>query len=179
MSAVRLFVRLTLSVAVAVLLCAACMSANGSGSSSPPASETARPTEPIASGLRTACATKVLSAFIDAFNSRDEVTLGRMIRSGPLPAQGFEWVSMATTVNTTEYTPDGARRMLLDRAVQGERWTLGSVTSAGDGPSWHGGVDAEVHVTRQLPDGHLVHTSGKAALSCIGSVIFVLSLGDD
>ncbi len=102
-----------------------------------------------------------------------------MIGSGPLPTQAFQWVSLTTTVNTTAYTPEGARRMLLDRVAQGERWTLGSVISAGDGPSWHGGVDAEVHVTRQLPDGRVVQTSGKAALSCIGSVIFVLSLGDD
>ncbi len=170
--------RLTLSVTIAALLCAACAGAPGSGSS-PSASATARPTEPVESRLRTACAIPVLSALVDAINARNEVALGRLIGSGPLPTQGFQWVSMTTTVNTTAYTPDGARRMLLDRAAQGDRWTVASVTSAGDGPSWHGGVDAEVHVTRQLPDGRVVKTSGKAALSCMGSVIYVLSLGDD
>jgi hypothetical protein len=50
---------------------------------------------------------------------------------------------------------------------------------AGDGASWHGGVDAEVHFQRQMADGRVIKTGGKTALSCVGSAIYVLSLGDD
>jgi hypothetical protein len=141
-------------------------------------SPSARPTEPIAAQLRTACATRVLSALVGAINSGDAVTLGQMIGYGPLPTQAFQWVSMTSAVNTTAYNPDDARSMLLQHATQRERWTLGAVV-AGDGPSWHGGIDAEVHFERQLADGRVVKTSGKTALSCIGSVIYVLSLADD
>ncbi len=152
-------------------------------------SPSARPTEPIAAQLRTACATRVLTALVDAINRRDAVALGQIIGSGQLPTQAFQWVSMSTSsevgptlrgpgVNEVDYTPEGARRILLQHAAQGERWTLGAVV-AGDGPSWHGGIDAEVHFERQLPDGRVLKTSGKTALSCIGSAIYVLSLGDD
>lgn len=148
-----------------------------------------RPTEPPDASLRSTCATRVLSALVDAINVRDEVAIGTLIGPGPLPTQGFQWVSLSTSsesgptlrgsgVNEVDYTPEGARRLLLAHAAQGERWSLG-VVRAGDGPSWHGGVDAEVHVGRQLADGRVVKTGGKTALSCIGSAIYVLSLGDD
>lgn len=81
-------------------------------------------------------------------------------------------------LNEVEYTPDGARRTLLRHSQLGERWTLVSVR-AGDGPSWHGGVDAEVHFARKLANGQVVKTGGKTALSCVGSAIYVLSLGDE
>lgn len=68
--------------------------------------------------------------------------------------------------------------MLLQLAAQGERWTLGAVL-AYEGPSWHGGVDAELYLERRLTDGSVVKMSGKTALSCIGTAIFVLSLRDD
>lgn len=145
--------------------------------------------EPIDAGLRTACATRVLTMLVDAINSRDEVALGQIIVSGPSSSQAFQWVSMSTSsefgptlrgpgVHEVDYTPVGARRILLRHAAEGERWTLGAVR-AGDGPSWHGGVDAEVHLERQTTDGRVVKTSGKTALSCLGSAIYVLSLGDD
>lgn len=163
---------------MASLLLAGCVSdAPPAGAALSP-SPSARPTEPIAAQLRTACATRVLSALVGAINSRDAVTLGQLIGSGPLPTQAFQWVSMTSATNTTVYSPDDARSMLLQHATQGERWTLGAVV-AGDGPSWHSGIDAEVHFERQLADGRVVKTSGKTALSCIGSVIYVLSLGDD
>jgi hypothetical protein len=167
-------VRSVLLVALAVLI-VNCASAERVISSP---SQSARPTEPIAAQLRTACATGVLTALVGAINSHDAVTLGKMIGSGPLPTQAFQWVSMTSAANTTVYNPDDARRMLLQHAAQGERWSLGTVV-AGDGPSWHGGIDAEVHFERQLADGLLVKTSGKTALSCTGSVIYVLSLADD
>ena len=163
-----------LLAALAVLI-VNCASAERAISSPSPS---ARPTEPIAAQLRTACATRVLTALIGAINSRDAVTLGQMIGSGPLATQAFQWVSMTSATNTTVYNPDDARTMLLQHAAQGEHWTLGAVV-AGDGPSWHGGIDAEVHFERQLADGRVVKTSGKTALSCLGSVIYVLSLADD
>jgi hypothetical protein len=81
-------------------------------------------------------------------------------------------------VNEVDYTPIGARRILLRHSQQGERWALVSVR-AGEGPSWHGGVDAEVGFERTLATGQVVKTNGKTALSCVGSAIYVLSLGDD
>lgn len=145
--------------------------------------------EPIDAGSRTSCATRVLTALVDAMNSRDDATLGRIIAAGPSATQVFQWVSMSTSsefgptlrgpgVNEVDYTPVGARLLLLRHGAKGERWTLETVR-AGDGPSWHGGVDAEVHLERQLADGRVVKTGGKTALSCIGSAIYVLSLGDD
>jgi hypothetical protein len=131
----------------------------------------------------------VLTVLVDAINTRDMTAIGRAIGPGPLGAQAFQWVSMSTSseagptlrgpgTNEVEYSAEGARRLLLRHAEQGERWTLG-VIRAGEGPSWHGGVDAEVHLDRQLADGRVVKTGGKTALSCIGSAIYVLSLGDD
>ena len=115
--------------------------------------------------------------------------MGRVIGPGPSPSQAFQWVSVSTSsefgptlrgpgTNEVEYSAEGARQLLLRHATQGERWTLGLVR-AGEGPSWHGGVDAEVHFERQLVDGRVVKTGGKTALSCIGSAIYVLSLGDE
>ena len=81
-------------------------------------------------------------------------------------------------VNEAEFAPEGARSLLLHSVAQGECWTVGAVI-AGEGPSWHSGVDAEVHLERQLADGSVVKTSGKTAPSCIASAIYVLSVGDD
>ena len=130
-----------------------------------------------------------IGALVDAINAYDEAALARIIASGPSSSQAFQWVSMSTSseagptlrrrgVNEVDYTPEGARRILLRHAAEGERWTLGAIR-AGNGPSWHGGVDAEVHLERQTADGRVVKTSGKTALSCLGSAIYVLSLGDE
>ena len=152
-------------------------------SASPP------PTEPIDPPARTACATRVLAALVDAINTRDETAIGRLIAASPWSSVGFQWVSMSTSSefgptlrgpgsNEVDYTAEGARRLLLRHAAPGEHWTLGTVR-ASEGPSWHGGVDAEVHLERQFADGRVVKTGGKTALSCIGSAIYVLSVGDD
>lgn len=156
-------------------------------SSKPSISATA--TESNDASVRKACAARVLEELVRALNSGDTLALERAIGSGPLGTQGFQWVSLSTSsefgptlqgpgVNEVEYTPDGARRILLRRSQQGERWTLVSVR-AGDGPTWHGGVDAEVHFDRKLANGQVVKTGGKTALSCVGSAIYVLSLGDE
>ena len=152
-------------------------------------STSATPTESNDASVRTACAARVLEELVRALNSGDTVALERTIGSGPLGTQGFQWVSLSTSsefgpalqgpgVNEVEYTPDDARRTLLRHSQQGERWTLVSVR-AGDGPSWHGGVDAEVHLERRFATGQVVKTGGKTALSCVGSAIYVLSLGDE
>ncbi len=152
-------------------------------------SSTPIPVEATDANLRTACARRVLEELVQAFNAGDVAALEQTIGPGPLATQGFQWVSMSTSseygptlrgpgVNEVDYTPDGARRLLLRHSEQGERWTLVSVR-AGDGPSWHGGVDAEVDFERKLANGRVVKTGGKTALSCIGSSIYVLSLGDD
>ena len=138
-----------------------------------------RPTEPVEARLRTACASRVLTALADAINARDAAALGRIIASGPSSNHTFQWVSItAGGIHETAYTPEGARRMLLDGAVSGERWTIGAV-SASEGPSWHGGVDAGLHLERQSAGARVTGMSGKTALSCLGAAIFVLSLGDD
>lgn len=114
-----------------------------------------------------------------AVNARDATAIGGVIGPGPSLSEAFQWVSLSTSgTNEVEYSAEGARQLLLRHATQGERWTLGLVR-AGDGPSWHGGVDAEIHLQRQLADGRVMKTGGKTALSCIGSAIYVLSLGDD
>lgn len=131
----------------------------------------------------------MLTDFVHAFNSADTAALARTIAAGPLGAQGFQWVSLSTStefgptlqrpsVNEVNYTPEGARLLLLRRSEQGERWKLVSAR-AGEGPSWHGGVDAEVHFERTLANGTVVKSGGKTALSCSGSAIYVLSLGDE
>ena len=183
-------------VVVAILvLCVGCSASPASVSSpstidsSAKPSQSATPTEAADAKGRTACATRVLEELIRAFNSGDTLALERTIGAGPLATQSFQWVSMSTSsefgptlrgpgLNEVEYTPEGARRILLRHSAQGERWTLVAVR-AGDGPSWHGGVDAEVHVERKLANGQIVKTGGKTALSCVGSVIYVLSLGDE
>lgn len=148
-----------------------------------------RPTEPIDPLSRTACATRVLAALVDAINTRDEIAIGWIIAASPWSSQDFQWVSMSTSSefgptlrgpgsNEVDYTAEGARRLLLRHAAQGERWTLGLVR-AGEGPNWDGGVGAEVHFERQLADGRVVKTSGKTQLSCLGAAIYVLSLGDE
>lgn len=143
----------------------------------PPPSE--RPTEPVEARLRTACATRVLTELADAINARDAAALGRIVASGPSSNHTFQWVSItAGGIHETAYTPERARRMLLDRAASGERWTLGGVT-ASEGPSWHGGVDAWLRLERQSADARVARMSGKTALSCLSSTIFVLGLGDD
>lgn len=147
------------------------------------------PTEPIDASSRTSCATRVLSSLVDAINARDETAIGRLIGPGPAMTQAFQWVSMSASseagptlrspgANEVDYSPEGARRILLQHAARGERWSLGTVR-AGAGPSWHGGVDAEVHFERSLADGRIVKTGGKTALSCLGPAIYVLSLGDE
>jgi hypothetical protein len=190
----ELTVRMRL-LALETLLCAACtgspLEAVSSPSASPdaPAGASIRPREPTDAPSRTACATRVLSVLVDAINARDVAAIGQVIGPGPEVGQTFQWVSMSTSseagptlrgsaVNEVEYTPDGARRLLLQHAAKGERWTLG-IIRGGAGPSWHGGVDAEVHFDRQLADGRTVKTAGKTALSCIASAIYVLSLGDE
>ena len=152
-------------------------------------SKSATPAESNDASVRTACAVRVLDELVRAFNSGDTPALERTIGPGPLGTQSFQWVSLSTSsefgptlqgtgLNEVDYTPDGARRILLRHSQQGERWTLVSVR-AGDGPSWHGGVDAEVHFERKLANGQVVKTGGKTALSCVGSAIYVLSLGDE
>ena len=178
----------SLMLATLVAASVGCASSPSSLALSSP-SASARPTEPIDPPSRTACATRVLTVLVDAMNARDEMAIGRIIGPGPSLTQAFQWVSMSSSsevgptqrgpgVNEVDYSPEGARRILVQHAAQGERWTLGAVI-AGEGPSWHGGVDAEVHLERRLADGRVVKTGGKTALSCIGSAIYVLSLGDD
>ena len=175
------------------LLCAACAAslppASPSVSHAAVASLSVPPSEPTDATSRSACATRVLTLLVDAINARDVMAIGRVIGPGPSLSQAFQWVSMSTSSeagptlrgpgsNEVEYSAEGARRLLLRHAEQGERWTLATVR-AGEGPSWHGGVDAELHLERQLADGRVIKTGGKTALSCIGSAIYVLSLGDE
>ena len=147
------------------------------------------PSEPSDATSRSACATRVLTLLVDAINARDVMAIGRVVGPGPSGSQAFQWVSMSTSSeagptlrgpgsNEVDYSAEGARRLLFRHAEQGERWTLATVR-AGEGPSWHGGVDAELHLERQLADGRVIKTGGKTALSCIGSAIYVLSLGDE
>jgi hypothetical protein len=182
-----------LAVAAIVVVCVGC-APSPVNVSSPSTLEIPKPsdsatTESNDAGVRTACAARVLGELVRAINSRDTLALERTIGPGQLGTQSFQWVSLSTSaefgptlqgpgLNEVEYTPDGARRILLRHSQQGERWTLVSVR-AGDGPSWHGGVDAEVHFERKLANGQVVKTGGKTALSCVGSAIYVLSLGDE
>lgn len=173
---------------LAALVAASCAPA---ATPTPPSSiePSARPTEPTDPPSRTACAARVLTLLVDAINTRDGTAMSRVVGAGPSLSQAFQWVSMSTSsevgptlrgpgTNEVEYSAEGARQLLLRHAALGERWTLGVVRS-GEGPSWHGGVDAEVHFERQLADGRVVKTGGKTALSCIASAIYVLSLGDE
>jgi len=184
-----------IAVAAILVVCVGCTpppvsvsSPSTLGNPSKP-SNSPTPTESSDAVVRTTCATRVLEEMVRAINSGDLSALERTIGPGPLGTQGFQWVSMSTSsefgptlrgpgVNEVDHTPDGARRILLRHSQLGERWTLTSVR-AGDGPSWHGGVDAQVHLERKLANGHVVRTAGKTALSCLGSAIYVLSLGDE
>jgi hypothetical protein len=143
-------------------------------------SATPIPTEADNASVRTACATRVLEGLIRAFNTGDALALEKTIGSGPLGAQGFQWVSFADGMGRdSETTTDGARRMLLDRWSRGQRLTLVSV-NAGAGPSWHGGVDAGVKLESRAPGlTGAASISGKTALSCVGARVYVLSLGSD
>lgn len=153
------------------------------------ASASPTPTEANDASSRTACATRALTEFVRVLNDAETASIARIITAGPLVTQGFQWVSMSTSsefgptlqragVNEVNYTPEGARALLLRHAEQGEHWRLVSAR-AGDGPSWHGGVDAEVHFERTLANGTVVRTGGKTALSCVSGAIYVLSLGDE
>jgi hypothetical protein len=177
-------VRSVLLVAFAVLI-VNCASSQPVVITPPSPSRSVRPTEPIAAPLRTTCATRVLGMLVDAINTRNDAALGQVIGSGPAPTQAFQWVSISASgkgfgpgTGEAEYSPEAARRMLLQHAANGEHWLLGTV-AAGNGPSWHSGIDAELHLERQSIDGRIVKTSGKTALSCLGTAVYVLSLGDD
>ena len=185
-------IRLT-SLLVLAALFASCASSSVSAVSPHAAittpSASPRSTEPIDPPSRTACATRVLTALVDAINTRDETAIGHLIGPGPASTQSFQAVSIVTFgeagpllgapgVHEVGYTPDAARRILLLHAALGERWSLGLVRS-GEGPSWDGGVGAEVHFERQLADGRVMKTIGKTQLSCLGFVIYVLGLGDE
>ena len=172
-------------LASAVLL-SACSSRLGVSASATP-SPTAALTEPLDVASRTACATRVLTALASAINASDANALEALI--GPSRTHGFEWVSISSSTEVgpaqhsnspseVAYSPDKARQMLLAHAEKGERWTIVSV-HASDGPSWHGGIDASVELDRELPGREVLKTKGKTALSCVGSVIFVLSLARD
>jgi hypothetical protein len=143
-------------------------------------SGTSIPVEATDASIRTACATRVLEELVSAFNAGDVAALERTIGAGPLGAQGFQWVSFHDGVGRdAEYTVEGARRMLLDRWSRGQRLTLLSV-GAGEGPSWHGGVDATVRLESRAPGvSGAARIFGKTALSCIGSRVFVLSIGEE
>ncbi|MDP9224077.1 MAG: hypothetical protein M3P18_09510 [Actinomycetota bacterium] len=155
--------------------------------------DTSRPTLPVTTSTpsgtpvaveatdasrRTACATRVLEELVRAFNAGDAPALERVIGAGPIGGQGFQWVSFHDGVGgDAEYTAEGARRMLLERSSRGQRLTLLGV-DAGEGQSWHGGVDAAVRLESRAPGVNgAAPISGKTALSCIGSRVFVLSIG--
>jgi hypothetical protein len=142
------------------------------------------PSEPVSAALRqtpvvqsasyrTECARDVLSSFIDAFDRGDTAQLNTFFSAtdGSLP---FQWFY---TPETKPYGPDLAHlvEVLAAWHAEGERWRLVSVTS-GDGPSWHGGVDFALTITRSWRD-HLAVNNGKGALDCSARKIFVLALG--
>lgn len=164
-------------ILAACLICAACTpspSARVDLSAQPSA------VEPADAAARTACATTVWQGLIRAFNAGDASALGATIGAGPLPSQSFQWVSFGDGIGrNTEYTAEGARTMLLDRWARGQRLTLLSLES-GAGPSWHGGVDASVRLESRRP-GLTAPTaiSGKTVVSCLGSRVMVVSIGQD
>ncbi len=150
-------VRTLLVVMLALASCAPSHPMTGADVTAPTSS--VRPTEALDAATRTACATRVLGELVDAINKHDAAALERL--AGPSATHGFEWVSMTSSAefgptltspaasHEVNYTPEGARLMLLTHSEGLERWTLTSVR-AGAGPSWHGGVDAEVHLERRL-----------------------------
>jgi hypothetical protein len=146
------------------------------GSAAPPKRATS--SESNDAGVRTACATELINDLVSAFNAGDATRLGRLVASGPLATQGFQWISIHDGLLSAEsvaYTPDAAKRLLLDRWSRGQRLKLLSV-NAGVGPSWHGGVDDGLRLESLTPTG-TVMLEGKTALSCVSGVVFVLSLG--
>lgn len=155
-------------------------SAAGRTATPPGAASTPVPVEADDASLRTACATRVLGEFIRAFNSGDAVALERTVGSGPLGAQGFQWISFHDGLRRdAQYTAEGARKMLLERWSRGQRLTLTRV-EAGAGPSWHGGVDASLWLESRAPSvAGVAPIFGKTALSCVGGRVYVLSIGDE
>lgn len=145
-----------------------------------PASTPSSPVEPADGPTRTACATSVWQGLIRAFNAGDASALDAAIGSGPIPSQSFQWVSFADALGrNTEYTAEGARKMLLERWSRGQRLTLLSL-EAGPGASWHGGVDASLRLESRAPSLMApAAISGKTVVSCLGSRVVVASLGDD
>lgn len=171
-------------VALAVSF-AGCIQPSSAMNSSPPVvvaapTPTPVPVEVMDAPSRTACVTRVLERLIRAFNAGDASELGRIVGSGPVGAQGFQWVSMADAFGRdTGYSPDEARRMMLDRSARGQRLTLTSVVAPA-GPSWHGGVDAAVKLeSHQAGVVGTTSIHGKTALSCVGERVYVLSLGSE
>lgn len=144
-----------------------------------PASTTP-PVEPSDGPTRTACATAVWQGLIRAFNAGDASALEAVVGSGPIPGQAFQWVSFADALGrNTEYTAEGARRMLLERSSRGQRLTLLSLES-GPGASWHGGVDAALRLESRAPGlTGPAAISGKTVVSCLGSRVVVASIGDE
>ncbi len=129
---------------------------------------------------RTACATAIVRGLVEAMNSAGQAGIEHIFREvgGEHP---FQWVSMPLpSGHWVSYDASGAVETLLGRSAGGERWEVLSVTSGG-GPSWHGGVDFAVRLTRTAPDlpGGRLTATGKGAGSCSSDRIYVLSLGTD
>ena len=117
---------------------------------------------------------------VEAMNAGERDRLERVFRQ----AEGeheFQWVSMPLpSGHWASYGATGAVDTLLGRHRAGERWEVLSVVS-GYGPSWHGGVDFAVRLTRSAPDftTATLTASGKGAGSCASGRIYVLSLGTE
>jgi len=124
--------------------------------------------------VRTDCARRVLSAFLDAFNAANTSALASFF-SATRGAQPFQWF---VTSETPPHGPDITRlpETFAMWHATGQRWRLVSVES-GDGPSWHGGVDFAMKVERSWPDRSVTNI-GKGALDCSAGTIFVFGLGD-
>jgi hypothetical protein len=165
-------------LAILAALLSSCAQPTTPLAASPSASRSPRPTEPVDAAQRISCATRVLNQLVNAINGIDEQAIARLISSGG-PGQPFKWFWITTEgANSSYYSVEEARRALLDRAKAGERWRLVSVR-AESGASWHGGVDAEIHLQRTTAAGRTIPTGGKTALSCLDDAIFVLSVGDE
>lgn len=130
---------------------------------------------------RTTCATALVRTLVEAVNLGDRSALERTFRPGEAE-HPFQWVSMPQpSGHWVSYGAPGAVATLLERQRAGERWELVWLTS-GSGPSWHGGVDFSVRLTRTAPDLAASMTGtgiGKGAGSCASGRIYVLSLGTD
>ena len=162
-------VRLLLA-AIAISLVAACASVP----------DRAREAEPPPLTGRTGCAAQLIDSLAAAVNGGDRGTLERLFRNseGEHP---FRWVSMPLTAGYwTTYEMPEAVDTLVGRHAAGERWRVVSVHS-GPGPTWHGGVDFTLRLTRTAPDlaASSLSASGKGAGSCASARIYVLSLGTE